>query len=350
MTEASGRSWTVLGIESSCEETAAAVVVDQSDVLSSIVMTQHELHEQFSGVVPEIASRAHVQRILPAVEMAMERAGCAWDQIDGIAVGNRPGLIGSLLVGVTAAKTLAWMRNLPLVGVDHVESHIWSVRLGGTEPELPALGLVISGGHSNIYFIDESESITLIGRTIDDAMGEALDKAATILDLGYPGGPRLERCATDGDPSAYRFPVSRLGKESLDFSFSGLKTSLLYEVRGRPSGRGGNDQWSAPPPMNDQRRADLAASFQHAAIEAVRIKLTRAIQQHGVRSLLAGGGVTANGPTRRMLQQVAEEHQARLHLPMPEYCMDNAAMIASLGTRDLRRGRRDDLALTAAAT
>ncbi len=343
----------ILGIESSCDETAAAIVEDGRRVHATVVAGQADLHEEYGGVVPEIASRAHVERILPTLRHALRKAAIRIDDIDAVAVGHRPGLIGSLLVGVAFAKALAWAMEVPLVGVDHVHAHLYAGCLEDHTPPMDALGLVVSGGHTAIYHIRSTIDIERLGSTIDDAIGEAYDKAAMILGLGYPGGPRLDALARQGDPSGHAFPISRLGTASLDFSFSGLKTSLLYRVRGRP-GAGGTFErdWKD---LSEQQRADLAASFQEAAISAVMLKIERALDHlhsrgRQVRSILAGGGVSANSLLRTRLGAFARQHGLTLRLPPMEYCVDNAAMIAGLAFHLLRAGRRDDMSLTARPT
>jgi N6-L-threonylcarbamoyladenine synthase len=249
----------ILGIETSCDETAAAVVRrgrpgHGATVLSNIIASQNELHAEYKGVVPEIASRAHAERILPIVREALSQAGVSLRDIDAIAVGNKPGLIGSLLVGVAAAKALAWSLRIPIIGVDHVRAHLYAGCLDAPLPDFPALGLVVSGGHTSLYHCPSITQATRLGSTIDDAVGEAYDKAATILGLPFPGGPNLDRLAQRGDASRSptRFPISRLGRDSLDFSFSGLKTALLYAVRGVPA-RPGEPQ-PPPPDLDDQAR------------------------------------------------------------------------------------------------
>ena len=321
----------ILGLETSCDETAAAVVEGGTLVRSNVVWSQHALHERYRGVVPEIASRAHLQRITPVVQQALDDAGVDLSQIDAIAVGNRPGLIGSLLVGVSAAKGLAWSLGKPLVGVDHVQAHLYAAQLDSLTPEYPALGLVVSGGHTSLYRVDSPLDVLPIGRTIDDAIGEAYDKAAVILDVPYPGGPNLDRLAQTGNATAHRLPRSLLAPDSLDFSFSGLKTSLLYAVRGQPHGRGPDAQFlRSAAELTEAERADFAASFQAAAVDAVMIKLGRAAGQGSYRSLIVGGGVSANSWLRQRVGVFGDEHGLSVHLPPDPLCVDNAAMIAGL--------------------
>lgn len=347
----------VLGIESSCDETAASVVVDGREVRSSIVASQYELHEEFGGVVPEIASRAHEQHILPVLRDAIANAGITQSEIDLIAVGHRPGLIGSLLVGLSAAKSLAWSLGVPLVGVDHVHAHLYAGMLGRDEPGYPALGLVVSGGHTSIYEMRDALSVKRLGSTIDDAIGEAFDKVAAILGLGHPGGPQIDRLAQQegADDRAFDFPVSRLKKDSLDFSYSGLKTAVLYEAKGRPAPPSlpGRDPLPAPevPELTDDRIKDIAASFQRAAVRALVIKLQRAIDRvDGCRTLIVGGGVSANTLVRAEMQRFARDHGLELIIPEMGYCVDNAAMIAGLGDKLYQHGQRDDLTLSAVPT
>lgn len=346
---------TVLGIETSCDETAAAVVRGGRTVLSNVVASQDELHEEYGGVVPEIASRAHLERITPVVEHALGAAGLGGGEIDAVAVGNRPGLIGSLLVGVAAAKALAWAWGRPIIGVDHIIAHLHAASLGAeAPPEFPAIGLVVSGGHSSLFAIRSPLAVQCIGRTIDDAIGEAYDKAAMILGLGYPGGPRLDARAQRGDDRAHEFPVSRLDAESLDFSFSGLKTALLYAVRGTPMGRGAGAAFQRDASQLRQSEIDdLCASFQRAAVAAVMLKLERAVEQRreasgeAIRSIIIGGGVSANTRLRTEARALADRRGLALHLPPPAFCLDNAAMIAGLGCLRLAAGQVDDLSLSA---
>ncbi|MEQ9453155.1 MAG: tRNA (adenosine(37)-N6)-threonylcarbamoyltransferase complex transferase subunit TsaD [Phycisphaeraceae bacterium] len=356
----------VLGLETSCDETSAAVVADGVRVLGHVVASQHDLHAEYGGVVPEIASRAHLERLLPVIRSTLNQSDVVLDDIGAIAVGNRPGLIGSLLVGVSAAQALAWSLGVPLIGVDHVQAHLYAGRLiegedrkqiaEVDENEGASLGLVVSGGHTSLYELGEGLTAREIGRTIDDAVGEAFDKAAVILGLGFPGGPAVERCAREGDDSRVDLPVSMLGKESLDFSFSGLKTALLYRVRGQPKTVDGKPVFErAFEDLGDQERADLAAGFQRAAVAAVIKKLSRAVEQkrangEEVSRLITGGGVTANGHLRNELRAWGQREGVEVDIPAMAYCVDNAAMIAGLGTQRFLAGERDGLDLAAVAT
>lgn len=312
-------------------------------MLSNVIASQDDLHAEYRGVVPEIASRAHAERILPVVRRALASAGAGMPDLGAIAVGHRPGLIGSLLVGVAAAKALAWSLGVPLVGVDHVHAHLYAGCLDREEPAYPALGLVVSGGHTSLYRCDSLVHVSRLGSTIDDAVGEAYDKAATVLGLPYPGGPNLDRLAQAGNPKAVKFPVSRLGPDSLDFSFSGLKTSLLYTVRGVPNER--TDRPAKP----KIAQADLAASFQRAAVDALLLKVNRALDRSDYSAILVGGGVSANSLLRAQLTALAAQRGIDLRLPEPAYCLDNAAMIAGLGYHILasRAWVSDPLSLSA---
>ncbi|HYF13643.1 MAG TPA: tRNA (adenosine(37)-N6)-threonylcarbamoyltransferase complex transferase subunit TsaD [Phycisphaerales bacterium] len=350
----------VLGIETSCDETAASVVRG-SVVLSSVIASQLELHAEYAGVVPELASRAHVEALLPVVRGALEKAGVGLGMVDAIAVGNRPGLIGSLLVGVAGAKALSLALGKPLIGVDHVRAHLYSGLLAedGDPPAgpvaLPALGLVVSGGHTAMYHIASWTDVERLGGTIDDAIGEAYDKVASMLGLPHPGGPNLDRLANQhgARDDAFNFPVSRIAPGSLDFSFSGLKTAVLYTVRGVPDER---SRRPAPErPLPDETRRDVAASFQRAACRAVVLKLERALERARERggpysALLTGGGVTANSRLREDLRALAARDGLDLRLPPIRLCTDNAAMIAGLGEVLLGAGLRSDLSLQAEPT
>ena len=355
----------ILGFETSCDETAAAVVEDGRIVHSNTVSTQHELHQRFGGVVPEIASRAHLEKLLPVVQTALQDAGVTLQQLDAIAVGNRPGLVGSLVVGASAAKTLAWALGLPLIGVDHVLAHLYAPVLvdaqsEGIKPQTtvayPAVGLVVSGGHTSLYRVDGPGDVTLLGKTIDDAVGEAYDKAAVMLKAGYPGGPKLDGLAQRGDGTAHKLPRPLLGPQSLDFSFSGLKTALLYATRGTPIGRGAASRFERDvDDLTNTQRADLAASFQRAVVDTITTKIKRAQKQLKAdgctpRSLIIGGGVSANSLLRDRLPRLSESLGLQLHIPVMAMCVDNAAMIAGLAHERFVSQDFDDLSLPVVAT
>jgi N6-L-threonylcarbamoyladenine synthase len=329
---------TILGIESTCDETAASVVVDGRDVRSNVVATQVELHAKYRGVVPEIASRAHIENILPVLEESLAKAACGLADIDAIAVAHRPGLVGSLLIGVTAAKTLAWSLGKPLIAVDHVHAHLYSVLLDSdVTPQLPAVGMVCSGGHTAMYDVRAWDDVTLVGTTIDDAVGEAYDKVAAILGLGYPGGPIIDKLAAEGDPKSITFPRTYLDRDSLDFSFSGLKTAVLYHVRGVPG------QAKPGATMTEQHLRDVAASFQAAGVDVLAKKLRRALKRTRGRSVVLGGGVSAN----RGLRAALATFDVPVHFPPLAYCTDNAAMSAGLADVHYRAGRFASLDLDA---
>ena len=328
----------LLALESSCDETAAAVIDRELNVRSSVVASQYELHRDFGGVVPEIASRAHVRRVLPVVDQALQQAGLHLSDIGAVAVATQPGLVGSLLVGLTAAKTLSLVLDIPLVAVNHIEAHIYACRMAADCDIFPAIGFVVSGGHSNLYDCTSPVDFELIGSTIDDAAGEAFDKVAQILGIGFPGGPAVQRIAEKGDPKAIRFPRTFLKEDRLEFSFSGLKTAVLYAVKGVPnSGR-------APEPLTEQRIADVAASFQAAAVEVLVGKCRQALEQRGRDTLCVGGGVAANALLRDKLEKMTRRVRARLHIAPMSLCTDNAAM-AAIAWESLARGHVAELDL-----
>lgn len=331
----------LLAIESSCDETAAAVVDDDLRILSNVVVEQTELHRRFGGVVPEIASRAHVQRIVPAIDDALQGAGVRLGDLAAIAVTSRPGLVGSLLVGLTAAKTLAMTLGLPLVDVNHVEAHIYACRMAAQRDVFPAVGLVVSGGHTLLFDCPTAVDFELLGSTLDDAAGEAFDKGAKILGLGFPGGPAIQRAAESGNPQAFQFPRPMIDREGLDFSFSGLKTALLYEVNGSSAGRG-----TGPPSLAPARLADLSAAYQTAIVDVLVAKTRQAVAKTGRTSMCVGGGVAANRLLRDRLAEMARQRQVDLFLAPPELCTDNAAM-AAMAWELLDRGRVASLDLDA---
>ena len=332
----------ILGIESSCDETASAVVRGGTEILSNVLHSQIELHRRFSGVVPEIASRSHTTRILPIIDQALAEAEVRPEELTAVAVTNRPGMIGCLLVGMTAAKSLSWLYDLPLIGVDHIRAHIHAAFM--TEPDLalPCLSLVASGGHTALYHVSAAGHAVRIGTTRDDAAGEAFDKGAAILGLTYPGGPAIEKAAATGDPTAVTLPRP-LRHEGLDFSFSGVKTALLYHLRGSGLER-------PLPELDEAATADLAASYQEAIVDCLVTKLRRAAQERGSASLSIGGGVACNTRLRNAIAADPVLGQLQLVFPAMSLCTDNAAMVAGLGTLSLAQGHRDDLTLDAVAT
>ena len=349
----------ILGIESSCDETAASIVRNGNEVLSNIVASQDDLHVAFGGVVPEIASRAHLERILPVITQTLEKADVPLDALDAIAVGNRPGLIGSLLVGVASAKTLAWMLDKPLISVDHVLAHLWAPNLNDAHDvndlndvhdatiSYPALGLVVSGGHTSLLLLQDANTAICLGKTIDDAAGEAFDKASSILGLGWPGGARIDTAASKGNP-IHQLPRPKTKGTRPDFSFSGLKTALLYGVRGNPTRKDGQTVFPRDASsLSEQDVFDWASSFQEAAVDSIMNGVRHALGDNQVRCILAGGGVLANTLLRKQLVATAEGCNIPIHLPDFNYCVDNAAMIAGLGYHLYESGHRDQLDITA---
>jgi len=317
----------ILGIETSCDETAAAVLNHEGKLLSSVLASQHEVHSPFGGVVPELASRRHLENIEGIVCEAMKRAHMGWHDLGAVAVTRGPGLAGALVVGVSFGKALAFALNIPWVAVHHLEGHLASIWLDQPDFPPPFVALVVSGGHTHLYFVPHEETYQLIGRTLDDAAGEAFDKGAKMLGLSYPGGPALERLARAGNPDAIHFPRPHLNRGGLNFSFSGLKTALLYHLRDLE--RKGQ---SCPKP-------DLAASYQEAIVEVLVEKSFRAVRQYKVQGLAVVGGVSANSRLRAFLSTRARDLGVRLALPRMEFCTDNAAMIAVAGWRAYRLGQ-----------
>jgi len=341
----------ILGLESSCDETAAAIVADGRSVRADVVASQHDLHRPYRGVVPEIASRAHLDRVLPTIRAAVAEARIALGDLDAVAAGVRPGLIGSLLVGTSAAKGLAWGLDLPFVAVDHVEAHLHAGLLEAAPATFPAFGLVVSGGHTSFFEVGPEGVVRRLGRSIDDAAGEAFDKAAAMIGLEHPGGPKLAALARKGDERRFALPRPTLDRHRFDVSFSGLKTAfrrcVLREL--------GIDDPAVDPrdragTLSDGDRADLAASFEAAAVETILAKVELAFGGAATSrfpTLLAGGGVLGNDRLRRGLVAIAERHDIDLRLPRPEWCVDNAAMIAGAAFARRSRGERDALDLAA---
>ena len=328
-----------LALETSCDETAAAVFTGDREILSNVVASQTDLHAPFNGVVPEIASRAHLRNLLPVVDEAVRRAGVTLADIGCVAVHNTPGLVGALLVGVSAAKMLATALGVPLIGVNHVAGHIYACRLAAGRDIFPCLGLVVSGGNTALFRCADPLSLELLGGTRDDAAGEAFDKVSAILGLGFPGGPNVEREAKLGNPKAFAFPRAFSDDARLEFSFSGLKTAVLYACHGQ------NIAKASPPPAG-RKRADLAASFQAAVVDALTLKCKQALRQTKLTRLAVGGGVSANQSLRAALAAMCEKEGAELIIPPLNLCTDNAAM-AALAVEKYARGEFADADLDA---
>jgi N6-L-threonylcarbamoyladenine synthase len=322
-----------LGIETSCDETAAAVFTDEPAVLANVVASQTDLHARFGGVVPEVAARAHLQRLLPVVDEALRQAGITLSQVGCIAVHNTPGLIGALLVGVSAAKMLSIALGVPLIAVNHVHGHVYACRLAAGRDIFPCVGLVVSGGHTTLFQCTDALHFERLGGTLDDAAGEAFDKVAALLGLSFPGGPAVEREAASGDPRAVKLPRSFIHEDRLDFSFSGLKTAVLYSIGGHSCPR------PVAPPAG-KTRADLAASFQQAVVDVLVAKSRQALHHTGLKRLAVGGGVVANKSLRAALEAMAQEESAELFIPPLALCTDNAAMAALA----VEKWHRQDLA------
>ena len=316
----------VLGIESSCDETAAAVVKDGTHILSSVVASQIKVHHKYGGVVPELASRMHIEAIGPAVDQAIQKAGITINEIDGVAATRGPGLIGALLVGFNFAKAFAWARNVPFAGVNHLEAHIYSLFLTDPAPDFPFIALVVSGGHTNIYFICSYDHFELMGQTRDDAAGEAFDKVAKMLGLGYPGGPIIETLAQTKNPDAISFPRSMLEKDSFDFSFSGIKSSVARHIHDKKI-------------LSDDDKAQVAASFQSAVIDVLSQKLINAAIFKKCRQIGVSGGVSANKTFVEKISKKANKKNIMIFAPPVALCGDNAAMIAARGTTMIQQNQ-----------
>jgi N6-L-threonylcarbamoyladenine synthase len=305
----------ILAIESSCDETSASIIVD-GKVLNNIVATQ-SVHEKYGGVVPELASRAHQENLIPVVQEAVLSAGITLDQLSAVAFTRGPGLMGSLLVGVSFAKALAFGRNIPLIEVNHMQAHILAHFIDDPKPNFPFICLTVSGGHTQLVLVKDYLDMEVIGETKDDAVGEAFDKTAKLLGLPYPGGPLIDKYAKEGNPKAFKFPVTRM--PSLNYSFSGIKTAVLYFLR---------EQLQENPKFIEENLPDLCASIQWTLIEMLQIKLKEAVKQYGVSEIAIAGGVSANSGLRKSLQELADKRGWNLYIPKFEYCTDNAGMIA----------------------
>jgi len=334
----------VLGIETSCDETAAAIVRDGREIVSSVIASQVETHKRFGGVVPELASREHLDKIVPIVEEAFARAKMQPDEIDGIAVTVGPGLVGSLLVGVSYAKAMAFALKKPLVGVNHIEGHVYSVAFENPPVEYPALALIVSGGHSNLFFVPAPGKYKVLARTRDDAAGEAFDKVAKMMGLDYPGGPIIEKLAREGNPRAVKFSLPRMGDGSADFSFSGLKTAVTKHVR----------ETGLQPVVNGEEPSqaikDLAASFQSVVVRSLVGTTERVARDYPPKTLIVAGGVACNEALREASRQAAERLGCPVYFPSPHLSTDNAAMIAAAGTVKLQAGERAGFDLNADVT
>ncbi len=330
----------ILGIETSCDETSAAVVVDGRDILSDVVQSQIDIHRIYGGVVPEIACRAHIESIYPVVEKALADAGCTLAAVDAVAVTCAPGLVGALLVGVSMAKALALAAGKPILGVDHIHGHMYANKLAFPDLAYPCVSLVVSGGHTSLYLSRSEIDHDLLGTTTDDAAGEAFDKVAKILDLGFPGGPAIDRVARGRDPG--RVVFKRTVPENLDFSFSGIKTAVLYRVRGQDAKK--------PMALSSPERADVAAGFQAAVVDMLVAQALKACARTGARRIAVGGGVACNSWLREVLAVRAAKEGVETFFPPPRFCTDNAAMIAGIAYPLFKAGRVGDLTLDAVPT
>ena len=334
---------TILGIETSCDETSAAIVRD-GRLLANVTATQL-FHSQYGGVVPELASRAHQRRIIPVVEEALAKAVVSKKDLDGVAAVYGPGLVGAILVGLSFGKSMALGLGIPFIGVDHMEAHIFSNLIDDPKPEFPFLNLTVSGGHTQLVLVKGPFEHRVLGETKDDAAGEAFDKVAKMLGIGYPGGPLIDKYAGDGDPAFVTFPRPYLKEGSLEFSFSGLKTSVLYFLRKsgfKPFHDGGETT-----PAQKKLRADLCASFQAAVVDVLVSKAISAAQVSGVKSITVSGGVSANSELRRRMVETAGRHGLTVFMPKFEYCTDNGAMVAMVGYTKMQSGQTSSLELTA---
>jgi len=328
----------ILAIETSCDDTGAAVVLDGRNILSNVVSSQVAVHQKYGGVVPELASRKHIEAIVPVVTEALDRAGLTLKQMNGIAVTQGPGLVGSLLVGLSFAKSLAFATGLDLIGVNHIEAHLSAIFLEEDPPKFPFIGLVVSGGHTSLFRVDGFGEYKRLGQTRDDAAGEAFDKVAKHLKLGYPGGPIIDELSKTGDPKAIRFPRPSIGKNSFDFSFSGLKTAVVNFVKAHPEPPGG---------FPGKMIRNIVSSFQEAVVDVLVKKTFQAAQHQGLKKVVISGGVAANRLLRQRMEEEASKQKMRVHIPSPAFCTDNAAMVGVVGYEYLKKGLRSSWSLNA---
>jgi N6-L-threonylcarbamoyladenine synthase len=332
----------ILGIESSCDDTAAAVVEDGHRVLSSVVSSQDDIHSRFGGIVPELASRRHIESIIPVVEGALKTASVTIDDMDAVAVTRGPGLVGSILIGLSFAKAVSFVKGIPFTGVNHIESHPLAAFLHEKDshepPQFPFVSLIVSGGHTTLLLMESHTSYRILGQTLDDAAGEAFDKVAKLLGLGYPGGAAIDRLARTGDPASVQFTRPYLAKGNLDFSFSGIKTAVLTHVRGLNGALDGNTI------------GDVAASFQEAVVDVLVDKALWALESTGATDLVVAGGVACNSRLRARLSEAAKKEGVRLFVPAPRFCSDNGAMVAALGYHQIKKGMTGSLDMNALPT
>lgn len=358
----------ILGIETSCDETAAAVVKDGKEILSNIIASQEELHVEFGGVVPEIACRAHLESIVRVIDKAISAANVELKNIDAIAIANTPGLVGALLIGLTAAKSISWVLDIPIIAINHLHAHLYAINLTSENIQYPLIGLLASGGHTSLFLIKNETDYTYLGGTLDDAAGEAFDKVAKILGLGYPGGPKIDKIAKNGDKNTIPFPRSYLAKDSLDFSFSGIKTSVLYHFQGthrltNPE----RETRDADGLLYHKEIADIAASFQESVVEVLVKKSLNAFKKYsqlhetGLNSTMdslqsvlyspvgiaVGGGVARNSRLREKFKEVSDKMNIPVLYPLPVLCTDNAAMVAGLAYHKFKENDFADLSLEA---
>ena len=334
----------ILGIESSCDETAAAVVRGGKEIISSVISSQIELHRPFGGVYPELAAQEHLAKIEPVVHEAIQKAGISFEDLDAVAVTQGPGLIGSLLVGVSFAKALAWGLDIPFVGVNHIEGHVYSIVFENPQVVYPALALIVSGGHTNLFYIPEEGKYKIVSRTRDDAAGEAFDKVGKMLGLSYPGGPVIEKIAKDGDASKIKFPIAKISDGRPDFSFSGLKTAVSRYIRENKIEPVKTDE------MPNQQICDIAASFQATVIKSLMINVEKLADEFDPQTFIVAGGVACNGALREAAEKFGAKRNTPVYFPSKYLSTDNAAMIAAAGYFHLKNGEQSDLRMTADTT